>query len=58
MAFARCGGKVEAGDGFCPFGTHTFFVDTFGCCFDGVVVVDFVWGFFGVVAFAATGDFC
>ena len=58
VALARYGGMVEACDGFCPFGTHTFVVDPFGGCFDELALGDFVLGFFRVVAFATAGAFC
>ena len=54
MAFVHCGGFVDVVDGLWPLGTHTFLVGTFVCCFGGLVMADFVLGFFIV----AGGDFC
>ena len=58
VSLACCGGFVEAFDGFWPLGTHTYLVDLFVWCLDGLVLVDFVLGFFRVVAFAAVGALC
>ena len=58
VALARCGGFVEALEGFWPLGTHTYFIDLSVWCFDGLVFGDSVFGYFGVVAFAAVGVLC
>ena len=58
VALAQCGGFMEVFDGFWPLGTHTFWVDLFVWCFDGLALGDFVLGFFRVVAFATARAFC
>ena len=58
VALARCGGFVEALEGFWPLGTHTCLVDRFVCCVDRLVLGDFVLGFFGIVTCVAVGAFC
>ena len=54
VANVRRGGIVEACNGFWLLGTHTFWVGMFICCFDGLVIADFVLGF--VVAVAVARD--